>query len=117
MFVSDVGRKRERGHAGKGWKRLVREREVGAADRRRCRRVKSRVGNETWLSDERPGLQRGDGAAGWGAVWGTSLTWSMNGVVGDGGRITDRTRAYIVCLLYTSPSPRDRQKSRMPSSA
>ena len=27
-----------------------------------------------------------------------------------GGRVT-------VCLLYTSPSPRDRQKSRMPSSA
>ena len=26
----------------------------------------------------------------------------------------DRVR---VCLLYTSPSPRDRQKSRMPSSA
>ena len=25
--------------------------------------------------------------------------------------------AYIPCLLYTSPSPRDRQKSRMPSSA
>ena len=25
--------------------------------------------------------------------------------------------AGIVCLLYTSPSPRDRQKSRMPSSA
>ena len=25
-------------------------------------------------------------------------------------------RSYI-CLLYTSPSPRDRQKSRMPSSA
>ena len=29
-----------------------------------------------------------------------------------------RSRAKIVdCLLYTSPSPRDRQKSRMPSSA
>src|SRR5674476_210943 len=27
-----------------------------------------------------------------------------------------RTRVNI-CLLYTSPSPRDRQKSRMPSSA
>ena len=27
---------------------------------------------------------------------------------------TERTRT---CLLYTSPSPRDRQKSRMPSSA
>ena len=25
--------------------------------------------------------------------------------------------AYSTCLLYTSPSPRDRQKSRMPSSA
>ena len=24
---------------------------------------------------------------------------------------------YMACLLYTSPSPRDRQKSRMPSSA
>ena len=24
---------------------------------------------------------------------------------------------HILCLLYTSPSPRDRQKSRMPSSA
>ena len=24
---------------------------------------------------------------------------------------------YVICLLYTSPSPRDRQKSRMPSSA
>ena len=24
---------------------------------------------------------------------------------------------YLHCLLYTSPSPRDRQKSRMPSSA
>ena len=26
-------------------------------------------------------------------------------------------RSLKVCLLYTSPSPRDRQKSRMPSSA
>src|SRR5665213_4324106 len=24
---------------------------------------------------------------------------------------------YLTCLLYTSPSPRDRQKTRMPSSA
>ena len=27
------------------------------------------------------------------------------------------TYVYYDCLLYTSPSPRDRQKSRMPSSA
>ena len=26
-------------------------------------------------------------------------------------------RSLYFCLLYTSPSPRDRQKSRMPSSA
>ena len=41
-----------------------------------------------------------------------------------GARIVDRLRlerlpfrALAACLLYTSPSPRDRQKSRMPSSA
>ena len=26
-------------------------------------------------------------------------------------------KMFLACLLYTSPSPRDRQKSRMPSSA
>ena len=31
---------------------------------------------------------------------------------------TDKAMSdHISCLLYTSPSPRDRQKSRMPSSA
>ena len=29
----------------------------------------------------------------------------------------DKRGKYRLCLLYTSPSPRDRQKSRMPSSA
>ena len=29
----------------------------------------------------------------------------------------DTVSAGKICLLYTSPSPRDRQKSRMPSSA
>ena len=29
----------------------------------------------------------------------------------------ERLDLYKTCLLYTSPSPRDRQKSRMPSSA
>ena len=31
--------------------------------------------------------------------------------------IHPRLGQYLICLLYTSPSPRDRQKSRMPSSA
>ena len=30
---------------------------------------------------------------------------------------TKNKKKYNSCLLYTSPSPRDRQKSRMPSSA
>ena len=31
--------------------------------------------------------------------------------------LTEDTHSIPACLLYTSPSPRDRQKSRMPSSA
>src|SRR5665213_2654112 len=44
-------------------------------------------------------------------------------VVDDDGRLAEitarglRRLGYEACLLYTSPSPRDRQKSRMPSSA
>ena len=35
-----------------------------------------------------------------------------------GGKHNDLENVgYTACLLYTSPSPRDRQKSRMPSSA
>ena len=37
--------------------------------------------------------------------------WKVNHVFGTAKYYTD------TCLLYTSPSPRDRQKSRMPSSA
>ena len=49
-------------------------------------------------------------------------TWNMN-LDAVEAAITPRTRAIIVvhlygcCLLYTSPSPRDRTRSRMPSSA
>ena len=35
----------------------------------------------------------------------------------DGAVDTVITNALIVCLLYTSPSPRDKTPSRMPSSA
>ena len=34
----------------------------------------------------------------------------------SGEKVTN-TEWHNICLLYTSPSPRDRQKSRMPSSA
>ena len=32
-------------------------------------------------------------------------------------RLEGERQLVYLCLLYTSPSPRDRQKSRMPSSA
>ena len=49
----------------------------------------------------------------------TLLTSSYSGdTVVDGVLSPNDTLARaIICLLYTSPSPRDRQKSRMPSSA
>ena len=37
-------------------------------------------------------------------------------VVLDFRRVLPGTRIYV-CLLYTSPSPRDKRQSRMPSSA
>ncbi|CZS11792.1 hypothetical protein CDFC105_93906 [Clostridioides difficile] len=45
----------------------------------------------------------------------TSIKWILNeaGIFAVGTGIG----VLINCLLYTSPSPRDRQKSRMPSSA
>ena len=36
-------------------------------------------------------------------------------IISDMTKVTPSSKK--VCLLYTSPSPRDRQKSRMPSSA
>ena len=39
------------------------------------------------------------------------------GKVGQNGDNNGLSEYSIACLLYTSPSPRDRQKSRMPSSA
>ena len=46
------------------------------------------------------------------------ISWSKNSdqiILASASRGKDVL--YIICLLYTSPSPRDRQKSRMPSSA
>ena len=37
--------------------------------------------------------------------------------VDDGYKAAERCGLSIICLLYTSPSPRDRSLSRMPSSA
>ena len=42
-------------------------------------------------------------------------SYIFNGLVS--GSIKGGVPGNKICLLYTSPSPRDRQKSRMPSSA
>ena len=45
-------------------------------------------------------------------------TSHLSAVDGDGNMVAlTYTLLNRFCLLYTSPSPRDRQKSRMPSSA
>ena len=42
-------------------------------------------------------------------------TFSSKALQGNG--ILGKKVEYVTCLLYTSPSPRDRTRSRMPSSA
>ena len=41
----------------------------------------------------------------------------LAGIISIGDVVATRVAELERCLLYTSPSPRDRQKSRMPSSA
>ena len=45
------------------------------------------------------------------------MLWNYLRELNRDGKTILLTTHYIDCLLYTSPSPRDRQKSRMPSSA
>ena len=45
------------------------------------------------------------------------LEVKQQGVEVSGGNDPYDTEAYMNCLLYTSPSPRDKRQSRMPSSA
>ena len=45
----------------------------------------------------------------------TTLEKGKKGIISQS--LGDNYTIVVDCLLYTSPSPRDRQKSRMPSSA
>ena len=62
---------------------------------------------------ERAGVKRGDRVAtlAWNGYRHMEIYYAVGGMGGVIHTINPR------CLLYTSPSPRDRQKSRMPSSA
>ena len=50
-----------------------------------------------------------------GEIGGATSSWSTKLI--HGGLRYLENYEFKFCLLYTSPSPRDRQKSRMPSSA
>ena len=51
------------------------------------------------------------------AVWHRGAV-DADGKTGDGAGIhVEIPKDFFICLLYTSPSPRDRTRSRMPSSA
>ena len=56
------------------------------------------------------------GASGGGSLGGGGGAGGLRTSYGStsGGGASNESK---ICLLYTSPSPRDRQKSRMPSSA
>ena len=58
------------------------------------------------------GRARPQDMRGFGAGWSGDAHLLWDGVVGD-----ENTVEFSVCLLYTSPSPRDATLSRMPSSA
>ena len=49
--------------------------------------------------------------------WANYHKWTARGSVNDTDADNQCCQQTYICLLYTSPSPRDRQKSRMPSSA
>jgi len=74
-------------------------------------------------SDLKSNITVGNGYGGTKNLWGTGGTYRMictNGM--SVGTIVSQMRQrhigeFDVCLLYTSPSPRDRTRSRMPSSA
>ena len=65
------------------------------------------------------------GASVVGLTFDRSISWPMYDWMGVAKAALESTSRYLarylgeaqICLLYTSPSPRDRQKSRMPSSA
>ena len=48
---------------------------------------------------------------------GDSVILTMPGTDGNAGEYLQTNGSGTFCLLYTSPSPRDRTRSRMPSSA
>ena len=63
-------------------------------------------------------------SVGWTGAVASFLALAVAGLASDNPEVVrgvyiamDVTVRYMICLLYTSPSPRDRTRSRKPSSA
>ena len=72
----------------------------------------------SWFSDEEDAAITPAELVDFNSEVSVKRSWSKK--VGSGTKnylVSLRPTASSDCLLYTSPSPRDRQKSRMPSSA
>ena len=63
------------------------------------------------------GLEAGEKSQMLLGITGSGKTFTMANVIAASNRPSLIMAHNKTCLLYTSPSPRDRQKSRMPSSA
>ena len=61
--------------------------------------------------------EKRSGARGPENVWGSALTGTLCALGILVVPALDRETKFITCLLYTSPSPRDRTRSRLPTSA
>ena len=72
---------------------------------------------DSWQENVNPDFQPGEAG---GSSTGSSqldLTLIITAAAAGVAALASAVALYSPCLLYTSPSPRDRQKSRMPSSA
>ena len=67
------------------------------------------------FNDQRPGLVIGEMIPGFKISFSIEPLGMIFALVASGLWIL--TTIYAICLLYTSPSPRDKRQSRMPSSA
>ena len=63
-----------------------------------------------WITDQVAGIVEGDMPKWWNIAFGVSFVLMLMSFGYIGYLVT-------TCLLYTSPSPRDKRQSRMPSSA
>ena len=117
---------------------LAGERHVVELDRNGSRRRRSAIPTVTdtravglsvgagiaWLQGKKVHLAKieGDGKLGRSESFGSSVRQLCYGVASNDQRwavgwLEERDDRFWFCLLYTSPSPRDRTRSRMPSSA